>query len=728
MRKLFLGVLFFVALAAPALAQRTVVSGTVTDVNGLPYAGGTLQATLSLPVGASGATLNGVQIGGTTQRVTLDSTGSFLMQLPDNNVVLPGGTQWTFNVNISPGAPLPLGNGPQSCSATLTITGASQSISSNLSTCPALARNGAGGSAGTAGVYLSQNCSGSVAPCTKIPPGGGCFQGAITNNGTGVITFVSGFPNPAPIVGQQAWVTIEHGNGGNGQATQCGTNGKANFPTWFESNVIGSTASGPVTITAVNPGVSVTVSTTVSTTQNGFNAMLFYGPNIYSQMRIACPTGTGANGSGANIHIDSGYYVLDNTGSGTQSACGCQQSSGCATTYFFGSMQGAGKNTTTLMTPPWYNHGGDLGTVLAGGPLQQITLTGDWTNLNVGIGRGTPYLASPDCGSFDFSIRGYNFGTGAAAETMYPVGGTGQNEQVGDCEIKNAYITTGNRGTTGISGRMHLLDSVMLCQSSCTLAYGGPGNNGVLNIEGGFYESAGGSPTTGAIQLPEAAQTASGDVVTMVNSEVCMDGSQQAINDQEASGEIRLVNTKINAPGRCTPGTNASGVVMASGITLRATQSVINANGTGNTINNPAGATFVDNCGNTLSGGAGYAGGGSLFGSCSITGTLQTAGNFADGAGLGTSTFGTVTGDSRHGQVTVTFAGALTTTPQFTMTFPTPFLVAPTCTLQDVGGNNAFPTSISNGAISTTSAVFNLTFAVAPTAGNTDTFVWNCSN
>lgn len=144
MRKLFLSVLFFVALAAPALAQRTVVSGTVTDANGIPWAGGTLQAALSLPVGASGAILNGVQIGGTTQRVTLDSSGSFLMQLPDNAVVqctnaagqiiaCAPQTQWTFFVNISPGVTPPFGNGPQTFPVTMTITGASQNISATLS-------------------------------------------------------------------------------------------------------------------------------------------------------------------------------------------------------------------------------------------------------------------------------------------------------------------------------------------------------------------------------------------------------------------------------------------------------------------------------------------------------------------------------------------------------------------------------------------------------------------
>jgi hypothetical protein len=136
--KIFAAFAAMLLFSGTALAQRTVVSGTVKDTNGTPYSGGTLVVTLSLPLGSSGATLNGVQIAGSTQRVTLDATGSFLMQLPDNAVVLPGGTQWTFNINMSPGVAPPLGTGPQSCSATLTITGASQSVSGSLSACPTL--------------------------------------------------------------------------------------------------------------------------------------------------------------------------------------------------------------------------------------------------------------------------------------------------------------------------------------------------------------------------------------------------------------------------------------------------------------------------------------------------------------------------------------------------------------------------------------------------------------
>jgi hypothetical protein len=148
MRK-YLGIFLLLFLfATPALAQRTIVTGTVTDLNGLAWAGGSIQATLTLPVGASGATLNGVQISGTTQRTALDSTGSFLMQLPDNAVVQPGGTQWIFTANISPGIPPPAGTGPQSCNATLTITGVSQNISASFSACPKLS-NTAGGVGGT---------------------------------------------------------------------------------------------------------------------------------------------------------------------------------------------------------------------------------------------------------------------------------------------------------------------------------------------------------------------------------------------------------------------------------------------------------------------------------------------------------------------------------------------------------------------------------------------------
>jgi len=148
---------------------------------------------------------------------------------------------------------------------------------------------------------------------------------------------------------------------------------------------------------------------------------------------------------------------------------------------------------------------------------------------------------------------------------------------------------------------------------------------------------------------------------------------------------------------------------------------------TGHTLNYVAGANIFDDCGNTFAAGSGNTTNGNLFGSCSITGTVQTAGNFAPGAGLGTSTFGTITGNSLHGQVTITYAGALATPATFTMTFPTTFIVAPSCTVTDVGGTNPFPTQIVTTSTATVLTT-TMTFAAAPVAANTDIFIWNCSN
>jgi hypothetical protein len=149
----------FLVFAVPAFAQRTVVSGTVTDVNALPYSGASLTITLSLPTGAIGAYLGGAQIAGTVGPVKLDNSGSFIVQLPDNTLIQCANTvgqivacapqtTWAFAVTLSPGVAPPVGTGAQTCSATLTITGASQSVSGSFSACPALTRSTGGGFGG----------------------------------------------------------------------------------------------------------------------------------------------------------------------------------------------------------------------------------------------------------------------------------------------------------------------------------------------------------------------------------------------------------------------------------------------------------------------------------------------------------------------------------------------------------------------------------------------------
>jgi hypothetical protein len=143
--------------AVPAAAQTTVVTGTVTDPNGLAYAGATVKAQLVLAgAGVTGqptVTINNAQqcraagqgsapcqvpFPGSVGPWTLDSAGSFTQNLQDNAQVTPAGTQWLFSVTISPGVLPPAGTGPQAFSATITITGASQSVSAALSA-PSLA-------------------------------------------------------------------------------------------------------------------------------------------------------------------------------------------------------------------------------------------------------------------------------------------------------------------------------------------------------------------------------------------------------------------------------------------------------------------------------------------------------------------------------------------------------------------------------------------------------------
>jgi hypothetical protein len=160
-------------MVSPVAAQFTIVTGTVKDVNGLAYAGAnsTISASLVVPGGTS-PTLNGVGFTGVMFPIGLDSTGSFTARLADNNVILPSGTQWQFQVNTN-GVPQPVGTGPQTCIAIVTITGAAQSVSSSLSACPALTNPGSGGGPpGITSVGLQTPPDLTVTNSPVIPPGG----------------------------------------------------------------------------------------------------------------------------------------------------------------------------------------------------------------------------------------------------------------------------------------------------------------------------------------------------------------------------------------------------------------------------------------------------------------------------------------------------------------------------------------------------------------------------
>jgi hypothetical protein len=144
--------LLFLFLSPISAQTPTLVSGTITDTNGVPYAFAKVSASLvGIPPNVNATILvNGIPVGiGGQQNASADVNGNFTMNLFCNSagggcsVISPGGTQWQFTVNET-GTPPPLGTGSQVCSATLTITGASQSATSSFGSCPALTSSGVG--------------------------------------------------------------------------------------------------------------------------------------------------------------------------------------------------------------------------------------------------------------------------------------------------------------------------------------------------------------------------------------------------------------------------------------------------------------------------------------------------------------------------------------------------------------------------------------------------------
>jgi hypothetical protein len=245
--------------ASVANAQTTLVTGTIVDPGAVPYAGAQLKAQLTVP-GATVTINNNAQcasagqgsapckipIQGTAGPVTLDSAGNIPgggIVMFDNTFVNPGGTQWIFTVSISPGVPLPLGTGPQTFSATITISGASQNIGAALNAlAPKLSNtaaatppggisgdvqtnNGAGGFAG--GTPLTALANGGTtiyaanAPYNLKFDGGVVYDGSISNGSTNLTSATANWTANAK-VGQRIWV-VEGQGASTGKLALMGT-------------------------------------------------------------------------------------------------------------------------------------------------------------------------------------------------------------------------------------------------------------------------------------------------------------------------------------------------------------------------------------------------------------------------------------------------------------------------------------------------------------------------
>lgn len=219
---LLFGLLFVLGFAAiPAHAQYTLVSGTVVDPNGFNYAHGTINAKL-IPVISGAYQLNGQTYTGTLVNTNLDDTGSFTAVMGSNGSILPAGSSWQFTVcGSSPVILQPLGTGTQCFTATATINGGTQNISSTLNAAAPILSNlcligqscGAGGTPAGMPTNLQYNLDGThfgastfndfegSCPGDYAATSSACIQ-AIDSGTTSAVTIGTdeisvGFPSPA---------------------------------------------------------------------------------------------------------------------------------------------------------------------------------------------------------------------------------------------------------------------------------------------------------------------------------------------------------------------------------------------------------------------------------------------------------------------------------------------------------------------------------------------------
>lgn len=130
----------FLDLTQLAAAQ-TAVSGTVRDVNGVPFFGGTvLPQFVNVSGGASPTiTATGASLIPATTPSIINSLGQFSVSVFPNTSISPSSTHWQFLICSAVGTSYPdpgsLGN---QCftTATITITGSTQDITGNINAVP----------------------------------------------------------------------------------------------------------------------------------------------------------------------------------------------------------------------------------------------------------------------------------------------------------------------------------------------------------------------------------------------------------------------------------------------------------------------------------------------------------------------------------------------------------------------------------------------------------------
>src|ERR1700733_11286813 len=280
MRRWLLGLLSILFFSAGAKAQSgyTQVSATVIDSSGAPYVNAPYNVSFYDP-GTSGKLplLNGSTFQQSFTGVNTDSFGNLAITLPDNGIIASSsgatGTQWIFSLSDQTNKCHP--------QVYLTITGASQNISSSL----------------TSALPVLSTCQGGGPGTTTLKVNGSPVPNANLLNNSPISWSVAG-PNITPIFTNPFQV-----NGG----------GSITFPNFV------STAS--VTVTQSGNNISLTALSSaflggVVPNPTFFNSNItFGGPNPYVDISStpynarAVTINTTGSGSGTSLTVVSSLFA-----------------------------------------------------------------------------------------------------------------------------------------------------------------------------------------------------------------------------------------------------------------------------------------------------------------------------------------------------------------------------------------------------------------------------------
>jgi hypothetical protein len=421
-----------------------------------------------------------------------------------------------------------------------------------------------------------------------------------------------------------------------------------------------------------------------------------------------------AGGCGVSLFLPGGKTFV--SAPVFQQIAGCPSVAIAGTGYIGPRLFGSGVTNTYFIPVPNFQPSGCPSPGTSNGCFFSANIS-DIENVQIwGLGTRCTATAAVDLAFIGIATRAVNFsGEGWCARgggnnnigvaingatDVFSVGGSIFFGSVG-VQVVAAPVTVNNNSFTCNGFSVNGTSCVVITSASSVTSFANTVSGGVVEVAGVLSSSndiIGGSATDSCLKID-----ASPAVVNLVaNNKVCFPSPGAGISPVFFNGSGGVLNIGMN---NSLAGSSSTSVFTGTA------GSIINEGGMNNTYTNGGGGIWN--------------GTGSWFGDGNVTGVAQTSGNIGLTSGWGTSTVGTVSGNTKYERWIITGAGTPAANPVLTVTFPKPFVAVPVCVYSQEGGTFGV---ITNPAITTTATTATLTFAGTPVAAQTYTMVLQCSS